>query len=319
VGAIAAGGAPAVAGDMLLALLTVPAVGLAAGQADIECELIHGGIAFVLLRFKALAALHAVALALGALYALLTVFAVEIFVIIIAPVALLAHKALAGAVRAGIRGVLHLALGRAAQKEAIPTLDAVTIQVGRATLTQSAFGAVYVLRQADLAVLAAVLVAVDAVEAGAAAVTEKVVAVVQDTAVAIRTGVVFQPTVCLGTVFAARAADAAHIVVPMVVAAGGTLGAVLVAGVDMKLHARQQREQHHDAQQPRQEPLSTRRTPRGRSVHFFVISSFHLSSSSFSGSRGTMKKIALPAAGMGDGLAAGMPCLSLFLPWLSVK
>ena len=146
VGAVAAGGAPAVAGDMLVALLTVPAVGLAAGQADIKCELIHGGIAFVPLRFKALAALHAVALALGALYALLTVCAVEIFVIIIAPVALFAHKALAGAVGAGVRGVFHLALGRAAQKEAIPTLDAVTVQIGRAALAQSALGAVYVLR-----------------------------------------------------------------------------------------------------------------------------------------------------------------------------
>lgn len=239
VGAVAAGGAPAIAGDMLAALLTVPTVGLAAGQADIQCELIHGVVAYVLLRLEALAALHAVALALGALYALLTGFAVEIFVIIIAPVAPVAHKALTGTVGTGVRGVFHLALGRAAQKEAIPTLDAVTVQFGCAALAQSALGAVYVLRQAELAVLAAVLVAVNAVKAGAAAVTEEGVAVVQNTAVAIGTGVIFQPTVCLGTVFAARAADAAHIVVPMVVTAGGTLGAVLIGGVDMKLHARQ--------------------------------------------------------------------------------
>ena len=279
---------------MLAALLTVPAVGLAAGQADIKCELIHGVVAYVLLRLEALAALHAVALTLGALYALLTGFAVEIFVIIIAPVAPVAHKALTGTVGAGVRGVLHLALGRAAQKEAIPTLDAVTVQFGCAALAQSALGAVYFLRQAELAVLAAVLVAVNAVEAGATAVTEEVVAVVQNTAVAIRTGVVFQPTVCLGTVFAARAADAAHVFVPMVVTAGGTLGTVLIGGVGMKLHARQQREQHYDAQQPRQESLSTRSSPRGRSVHFFVISSFHLSSSSFSGSCGTTKKLFFP-------------------------
>jgi hypothetical protein len=88
----------------------------------------------------------------------------------------------------------------------------------------------------------------------------------------------------------------------MVVVAVRTIEAIVVVvpeGVGMKLHARQQREQHHHAQQPRQEPLSTRRSPRGRSVHFFVILSFHLSSSSFSGSCGTMKKIAFPAVGNG--------------------
>ena len=100
----------------------------------------------------------------------------------------------------------------------------------------------------------------------------------------------------------------------MVVVAVRTIEAVVVVipkGVGRKLHARQQREQHHDAQQPRKEPLSTRRTPRGRSVRFFVILSFHLSSSSFSGSCGTMKKIAFPADGMGDGLVAGMPVSQL--------
>ena len=72
------------------------------------------------------------------------------------------------------------------------------------------------------------------------------------------------------------AAVAAAVFVPVVVPAARTFHSVLIGSVGMKLHARQQREQHHDAQQPRQEPLSTRRTPRGRSVCFFVISLFHL-------------------------------------------
>ena len=42
------------------------------------------------------------------------------------------------------------------------------------------------------------------------------------------------------TVLRTAAAAAAAIAVPMVVTAGGTLCAVLIAGVDMKLHARQQ-------------------------------------------------------------------------------
>ena len=109
----------------------------------------------------------------------------------------------------------------------------------------------------------------------------------------------------------ATAAVATAVGVPVVVAAARTFHSVLIGGVDMKLHARQQREHHHDTQQPRQEPLSTRRTSRGRSVHFFAISSFHLSSSSFSGSCGTTKKINFPAAGMGDGLAVGMPVSQL--------
>jgi len=95
------------------------------------------------------------------------------------------------------------------------------------------------------------------------------------------------------------AAVAAAVFVPVVVPAARTFHSVLIGSVNMDLRRRQQREQHHHAQQPRQEPLSTRRSPRGRSVHFFVILSFHLSSSSFSGSCGTMKKIAFPAVGNG--------------------
>jgi len=108
----------------------------------------------------------------------------------------------------------------------------------------------------------------------------------------------------------------AHILTPVVVIAVRTLESVIVIvpkGVGMKLHARQQREQHHHAQQPRQEPLSTRRTPRGRSVHFFVILSFHLSSSSFSGSCGTMKKIAFPAVGNGGRPDSGNAGVSAYL------
>ena len=122
----------------------------------------------------------------------------------------------------------------------------------------------------------------------------------------------FNPTLVVAVNGAEHAV--AHILSPVVVVADRTLEALVVVvpkGVGMKLHARQQREQHHDAQQPRQEPLSTRSSPRGRSVRFFAISSFHLSSSSFSGSCGTMKKIAFPADGMGDGLVAGMPVSQL--------
>ena len=71
------------------------------------------------------------------------------------------------------------------------------------------------------------------------------------------------------------AAVAAAILVPMIFPAARTFHSVLIGSVGMKLHARQQREQHHHAQQPRQEPLSTRSSPRGRSVHFFAISFFH--------------------------------------------
>jgi len=70
----------------------------------------------------------------------------------------------------------------------------------------------------------------------------------------------------------AEPATVAAILSPVVVVAVFAILALVVVfpkGAGMKLHARQQREQHHHAQQPRQEPLSTRRTPRGRSVHFF--------------------------------------------------
>ena len=74
----------------------------------------------------------------------------------------------------------------------------------------------------------------------------------------------------------ATAAVAAAVGVPVVVAAVLAVLPVLIGGVDMDRHFWQQREYHHDTQQPRQEFFPTGRTPRGTSGHFFSISLFHL-------------------------------------------
>ena len=107
------------------------------------------------------------------------------------------------------------------------------------------------------------------------------------------------------------AAVAAAILVPMIFSAARTFHSVLIGGVDMDRHSWQQREYHHDAQQPRQEPLSTRRTPRGRSVRFFAISLFHLVFLLLFRPLRNHEKINFPADGMGDGLTAGMPMCQL--------
>ena len=251
--AVAAGFAPGTAvADVLAAFGAVMTVALAAGQADKVIGRVRDTLVFIIGIKCAVAAHDAVGLALRAFIAHLALKAVLKHFAVEAVSAVNADQGTVFAMGWRISGVRGVASSVFKARVALPAMEVKLIFC--APLAEAA-GAAYIKYAALAAVAAVIRVGIRVIEAHSAMVAEPVLLKNRLTCVAFRAWVVSLIAVAVGAGVAACVTACTFIVVPMVVAAIGTIRSVRVVRVDMERHAGEQSYDHCKAHQDAQQSL----------------------------------------------------------------
>ena len=227
-------------------------VALAAGQADKVIGRVRDTLVFIIGIKCAVAAHDAVGLALRAFIAHLALKAVLKHFAVEAVSAVNADQGTVFAMGWRISGVRGVASSVFKARVALPAMEVKLIFC--APLAEAA-GAAYIKYAALAAVAAVIRVGIRVIEAHSAMVAEPVLLKNRLTCVAFRAWVVSLIAVAVGAGVAACVTACTFIVVPMVVAAIGTIRSVRVVRVDMERHAGEQSYDHCKAHQDAQQSL----------------------------------------------------------------